>query len=373
MDENDSTEWSAATDFSRRLDSLTFDIMGDLAFGRSFDIKEPGKNPLKAVPENIAGYMKFYYPLCRSPFLDFLIWIKPRGLDWLFGIIAPQSVRDFNRFTDETLAERKALHAQQAEKPEGERRQDIFYFIREARDPDTGLPAYNDMDLKSESSLMIIAGSDTTSISLSGVFFCLTGDPTRCQKLVDEIRATFDTPEDIVYGPKLLNCKYLRACIDEGMRFAPSGPCDLPREVLKGGIRIDGNYYPEGTIVATVPWALTHDKSLYGDPEVYRPERWIEDSSAGVSKESVARLKQNFHPFAAGPGACLGRHVAMAEMLLTVARTLHRLDIRRLPGSTFGGGRPSLGWGESDPRQITLYDAFISLRDGPEVQFRKRR
>lgn len=56
-------DWSAPVDMSRKLDALTFDIMGDLAFGRSFDIKEPTENPLKAVPENIAGYMKFYYPV----------------------------------------------------------------------------------------------------------------------------------------------------------------------------------------------------------------------------------------------------------------------------------------------------------------------
>lgn len=281
-------------------------------------------------------------------------------------------MQKFNQFTDETLAQRKALHKEQAGKPEEERRQDIFYFLREAQNPDTGLPAYNELDLKSESSLMIIAGSDTTSISMSGVFFCLTLDPVRCQKLVDEIRTTFAAAEDIVYGPTLLGCKYLRACIDEGMRFAPSGPCDLPREVLPGGIRIDGAYYPEGTIVATVPWVMTRDELIYDDPGLYRPERWIEDAAAGVSKESVARLKQNFHPFSAGPGSCVGRHVAMAEMMLTVARTLHRLDIRLAPGSTLGAGSPSLGWGERDPRQMMLYDAFISLRDGPEIQFRKR-
>lgn len=310
--------------------------------------------------------------LCRSPFLHFLLWIKPRGLDRLFDIIAPPSVQKVSQFTTETLAERIALHKEQAEKPEVEQRQDIFYFLREARHPDTGLPAYNEFDLKSEAGLMIVAGSDTTSISLSGVFFGLTGDPSRCQKLVDEIRATFATPGDIVYGPKLLTCKYLRACIDEGMRLTPSGPCDLPREVLPGGIRIHGTYYPEGTIVATVPWVMTRDETIYDDPGQYRPERWMEDPSVGVSKEAVARLKQYFHPFAAGPGACLGRHVAMAEMMITVARTLHRFDIRRAPGSTLGAGRPSLGWGERDPRQMVLYDAFISLREGPEVQFRKR-
>lgn len=282
-------------------------------------------------------------------------------------------MKQFNQFSKKTLTERLVLHGEQAEKPEEQRRQDMFYYLREAKDPDTGLAAYNESDLDAECSLLIIAGSDTTAISLSGIFFCLTGDPDRCQKLAHEIRTTFDNCEDIVYGPKLLGCKYLKACIDEAMRLTPTGPCDLPREILEGGARIDGEYYPRGTIVGTVPWVTTRDDRVYDNPEAFLPERWIEGSSADVTRETVTRLRQSFHPFAAGPGSCIGRHVAMAEILLTVARTLHRLDIRRVPGSTLGAGKSSLGWGERDPRQMLLFDAYISLRQGPEVQFRKRR
>ncbi|KAJ4388533.1 hypothetical protein N0V93_005991 [Gnomoniopsis smithogilvyi] len=250
----------------------------------------------------------------------------------------------FNRFSHETFVRRMVLHNEWKKNPEIEQRHDMLYFLCEALDPDTGLAAYNEAELEAEAALLIVAGSDTTSISLAGTFFCLTGNPSICQKLVEEIRANFDKVEDIVYGPKLLNC----------------------------GIRIDGSYYPEGTIVGTVPWVSTQDEQVYDDPLAYRPERWIVDSSTGVSKESVARLKQNFHPFSAGPTSCVGRHLAMAEMLITVARTLHRFDIRRAPGSALGAGSPDRGWGERDPRQMVLYDAFISLYEGPEVQFKRR-
>jgi hypothetical protein len=68
LEENDSTtEWSAPVDLTEKLDALTFDIMGDLSFGRSFDIKEPGDNPLKTIPENIVQYMRFYYPVHPFP------------------------------------------------------------------------------------------------------------------------------------------------------------------------------------------------------------------------------------------------------------------------------------------------------------------
>lgn len=64
LDRHDSTtEWSASVDLGEEVDHLVFDIMGDLCFGRSFNIKEPGDNPLREVPHNIAQYLKFYYPV----------------------------------------------------------------------------------------------------------------------------------------------------------------------------------------------------------------------------------------------------------------------------------------------------------------------
>jgi hypothetical protein len=64
VDEHDNTtEWSGSLNLGEKLDHLVFDIMGDLSFGRSFNIKEPGANPLREVPHNIIQYLKFYYPV----------------------------------------------------------------------------------------------------------------------------------------------------------------------------------------------------------------------------------------------------------------------------------------------------------------------
>lgn len=373
LEENpSSTEWSAPQDLSKRIDALTFDIMGDLCFGRSFDIKEPGENPLKAMPHNIAEYMKAYYPLIRSPFVGFLIWLKPRGLDYLFDLLSPPSAIAYNKFVYDSVTQRIQRHHDEAQMAEEDRRRDLFYFMCEARDPDTGLLAYEEIDLRAEANLLIIAGSDTTAISLSGIFYYLTGSPRHLQKLTDEVRTTFSSVDDIVPGPKLMNFTYLRACIDEGMRMTPTGPCESPREVLEGGMLIRGEYYPPGTIVGTPPWCGSRNEEVYGDAGVYRPERWIVDEENGVTRESISRLKANFHPFLSGPGSCVGKNLALNELLVTVARTLHRLDIRRAPGSTLGCGSPELGWGARDKTQFQLGDAYISLREGPEIQFKRR-
>ncbi|KAI0850871.1 cytochrome P450 monooxygenase-like protein [Daldinia vernicosa] len=366
------TEWSSPVNFSKRTDSLTFDIMGDLSLGVSFDIKEPEDNLMKLTPFYMFQWFRFTYMMGRAPFFKFLNSMRPYGFDYLLEIVTPPGVQKFTQFINNSVTNRIALQKEQAEKPEAQQRQDTFHFLYEAKDPETGGPAYDDATLRGETTQLLVAGSDTTATAICGIIFCLTGDPRRQQKLVDEILSTFESAEDIVYGPKLLGCTYLRACIDEGMRLNPSLPSDLPREVLNGGLTIKGEYYPEGTIVGNVPWALTRNQEIYGDPEVFRPERWILDESAGVTQETIAQAKSCFHPFISGLGNCVGQNLAMASIYITIARLLYQLDVRRVPGSTVGGGSPAMGWGARNKNQLQLKDIFGSAREGPEVQFRKR-
>ncbi|CAJ2501952.1 Uu.00g048050.m01.CDS01 [Anthostomella pinea] len=370
LDEHDSTtEWSASIDLSGKLDHIVFDIMGDLSFGRSFNTKEPGENPLKEVPHTTIQYLKFIYPVCRSPLLSLIIWLKPRGLDRLVELVTPRPVQQFDKFVIDSLAKRLELYDKQKDIPEHERRQDLMYFLCQAQDTHT---VYTEDELRAEALLLIIAGSDTTTASLSSIFWYLVRAPRCYQKLVDELQRTFKTAEDAAYGPKMMGCIYLRACIDEGMRLVTPGPCEPPREVLVGGLKVMDDHYPQGTIVGTTPWCDSRNEEVYGDPGVFRPERWIVDEAAGVTNEMVAEIRTNFHPFLTGPGSCAGKNIAMAEIMLVVARTLLRFDLRKAPGSTLGEGSPELGWGQRDAKQFQLVDAYITVKQGPEVQFRKK-
>lgn len=90
LDENHGAkEWTAPRDLSSDFDGLVFDILSDLCFGKSFDLKEPGDNPMKGIPHNIAEYMRFYYPVSVSlPSLHFCLSssLPPRGsfsLEWM--------------------------------------------------------------------------------------------------------------------------------------------------------------------------------------------------------------------------------------------------------------------------------------------------
>lgn len=61
--DDDGTGWTAPKDFSELANHLVFDIMGDLCFGNSPLIKEPGENQFRQMPHNIANYLMFWYPV----------------------------------------------------------------------------------------------------------------------------------------------------------------------------------------------------------------------------------------------------------------------------------------------------------------------
>jgi cytochrome P450 len=262
-------------------------------------------------------------------------------------------------------------------------RRDFFYYLLKARDPETG-QGFTMPELWGESNLLIIAGSDTTSTAMAATLFYLVRHPDALAKATEEIRSKFSSVEDIHQGPQLTSCTYLRACIDEAMRLSPSVGGLLPREVLPGGITIDGERIPAGTIVGTPHYAIHHNPAYYPDPFEYRPERWIavknKDSgdekigmAAGFTEEQVALAQSAFCPFSIGPRGCIGKGLAYVEMTNTLARVLFMYDLRKAVGvADPGEGNPGAEWGRHRPGEFQLIDTFTSLKNGPMVEFRRR-
>jgi cytochrome P450 len=301
----------------------------------------------------------------HSPLLSIWVALKPLGLDKLLAATSPKCVKDYYKFLDESVAERIKQEDKIASRDidSGDEKsvsRDLFHGLYSSKDPDTGKPSFTHTQLRAEASLLIIAGSDTTAVAMTGIFFYLTRNERAYDKLVDEIRNTFVSVDEIRGGPKLASCRYLRACINESQRMTPSGLSEAPREVLQGGLEFDGTFLPQGTTVGCANWATSYSEEYYNDPWVYRPERWIVDPAAGVTTEDVARAQSMFHPFLMGTGNCIGQRVAMLELMIFVGRTLWRMDVRNADLG-FGEERKRLGWGRRNKNILPVQDAYITL------------
>ena len=262
-------------------------------------------------------------------------------------------------------------------------RRDFFYHLLKARDPETG-QGFTTPELWGESNLLIIAGSDTTSTAMAATLFYLVRHEAALHTAAAQVRAAFPTLEDIHQGPALNACTYLRACIDEAMRLSPSVGGLLPREVLQGGLTVDGELLPQGTIVGTPHYAIHHNPAYFAEPFRFVPERWLvqdggaegkeaEEEKAAAAAARVALAQSAFCPFSIGPRGCIGKGLAYVEMSIALARLLFMYDLRAARGATNGeGGGPGAEWGREKVGEFQLRDTFTSLKDGPVVEFRRR-
>jgi cytochrome P450 len=309
----------------------------------------------------------------HSPLLHIWVWLKPLGLDVLLQATAPKNITDYYEFLDTHVKERidqEDLIASHNEGDEKGVRHDLFHYLYASKNPETGRPSFTHTQLRAEASLLVIAGADTTAAAMSGILYHLTRNERVYNKLVAEILSTFDSVDEIRGGTKLSSCHYLRACILEALRINPSGLTEPPREVLKGGLLIDGRFVPESTTVGCAAWATFHNEECYADPWAYRPERWIVDPETGITGDDVAKAHSSFQPFLTGTGNCVGQKIAMLELLIFVGRTLWRMDVRSADMGV--EAKKDLGWGRRHKDVLEVKDAYVTLHDGPMVQFRNR-
>lgn len=91
---------------------------------------------------------------------------------------------------------------------------------------------------------LLLAGSETTASTLSGVTWLLLSNPEKLEKLTREVRDTFGCESEISFT-SVQGLGYMLACLNEGLRMYPPVAIGLPRQVPKGGAMMSGDYVPE--------------------------------------------------------------------------------------------------------------------------------
>ena len=303
-----------------------------------------------------------------SPFVDVWLWLKPRGLDRLFATWMPANLKEYTRFVEESLGKRINEERRCDKTSIESTRKDMIHYLYQAKDSETENLGYTRAELIEECDMLTVAGSDTTSGAQAALFFYLLHNSTVLEKLKQELRKTFTDVNDIRLGSQLSSCSYLKAVIDETLRMSPPGSSDMMREVLPGGIVVNGYCFPAGTHVATAIYALHHSAELYPDPFVFRPERWI--SGADISEKSIALAESGFFPFSTGIRGCPGKSLAYMQLSIITARLLYKLDLKGEEGDISGEGNSDLIWGRRDKGQFQTRDALVPVRNGPQMKFR---
>lgn len=130
-------------------------------------------------------------------------------------------------------------------------RADFLSYILKHNNDDAGSKDSHDgkgmsvPEIIANSSLLILAGSETTATALSGVTYLLLRNPNVLVKLTKELRTSFTNEKEMTLQA-LANSDYLNCVLKEGMRMYPPVAIGLPREVMQEEVIVAGNVVPKG-------------------------------------------------------------------------------------------------------------------------------
>ncbi|KAK4224636.1 cytochrome P450 [Podospora fimiseda] len=293
---------------------FAFDVLGEVAFSRSFGFLDEGRDVDDAI-KTIDNSQKYNGIVGQVPEVDFLLRRNPlwRFVPWLSTKNAL-----ITRMALEEMGKRMPFEKGVGVKGPGGR-QDLMASLIEGHLKDKG--RFGEGDVFAVAHGAIFAGSDSTASTMQSFFWHILDSAPVYRNLLTEIETavkdgTIPADGNISWNQSQ-NLHYLQACLKEAMRVRPAVGLNITRLVPPEGAELDGVFFPGGTTIAANGWVLHRDKETFGeDADEFRPERWLED------EEKSKRMERYMFQFGGGSHLCIGRNLALLEINKVVPRLL---------------------------------------------------
>ncbi|CEJ54952.1 Putative Cytochrome P450 monooxygenase [Penicillium brasilianum] len=144
------------------------------------------------------------------------------------------------------------------------------------------------LDLHGDAYLIVVAGSDTTAATLTNLFFYIASEPSWQVELQKELDALSNLSQD-----KLVGLNVLEALINESLRLHPPVPSGTQRMTPSEGITIGDQYIPGDVMVCIPSHTIFRDGRIFDRPKEFLPERW-------TTQPELVKDPSAFIPFNAG-------------------------------------------------------------------------
>ncbi|KIL86958.1 hypothetical protein FAVG1_09511 [Fusarium avenaceum] len=284
---------------------FTFDIVGDLAFGNSFNMLRDGIKHKFLEEAHVSATLMGMFR--RT------LWLMPifKGTPLLNN-----QWQSFQAWLRDTVENRRK------NKPS---RPDVFSWILEDYESLEN-PTKQDLDnLYGDAHLICGAGSDTTSAATSCLIYLLAQHPEVMSKLqaeIDDYKKTHEESDNMSLG----KLTYLHACLDESLRLYPVVPSGLQRVTAPEGMQVDDIFIPGDTLFHSPTYTMCRDERCFVRPDEFIPERW-------TSQPELVKDASVFSPFHMGRGSCAGKQLALMEVRYIFSEILSRYNIKAAPGT----------------------------------------
>lgn len=169
------------------------------------------------------------------------------------------------------------------------------------------------------------AGFDTITTAISWSLMYLVTNPRIQRKIQEELDTVIgsDRQPRLSDRPQL---PYLEAFILETFRHSSFVPFTIPHSTTRD-TSLNGFYIPKGHCVFVNQWQVNHDQELWGDPNEFRPERFLTPSGT-LDKH----LSEKVILFGLGKRKCIGETIGRLEVFLFLAILLQQMEFNVSPG-----------------------------------------
>ena len=272
--------------------AATFDVISDVTFSGDEGFDRDAVHG--AIDAYIAGAAKVSV-------LD--IVGAPRWVPRLGRLSSGGDLRRMKRVADEAIRARARTGPRQVP--------DLLDLLRAGMDPETQR-RMSGAELRDNLLTFIVAGHETTALTLAWALYLLAFDPKVQDRAAIEARAVLGaraaTAADV---PHLT---YIRQIVEEALRLYP--PAAFLSRTSRIHDRLGGREVRPGDTIVLPIYALHRHHMLWDDPDRFDPDRF----APGVERDRFA-----FLPFGAGPRICIGASFALQEAVIILATLVARL------------------------------------------------
>jgi len=277
--------------------TTTFDVISDVTFsgGEGF--------AREAVHRAIDDYVAEAGRISLFDMLGLPDWVPRPG-----RVFSAGALRQMKSVADGAIAER----AQRG--PQGV--PDLLDLLLAGEDPETKR-RMNAGELRDNLLTFIVAGHETTALTLSWALYLLAFDPEVQERARAEVQTHM--AGDAATGEEAARMTFLRQVVDETLRLYP--PAGIVSRTAQAPDELCGREIRKGDTVMIPIYALHRNHLLWSDPDAFRPDRWQQKPD-----------RYAYLPFGDGPRICIGAAFALQEAVIILATLLKRFRFHAVPG-----------------------------------------
>ncbi|KAI9325551.1 cytochrome P450 [Zopfochytrium polystomum] len=327
-------------DIYKEASKVTIDIIGRAGFGYDFEAIKNLHNPL----------YESYQTILRHNARN--LWTILRALFPILRFVPTKAQREYNRAKKELrewvaeIIEKRLVDDNRAAST------DLLESLLRANEESE--EKISREEIEGQVLTFLLAGHETTSVSLTWTLHLLSQHPSIQSTLLAELDAHLPHTATRVTYDTLRALPYLDAVIKESLRLFPPVPY-VTRQAAED-TTLDGYRIPRGTVVATPPIVLHRLPAFWGeDAEEFVPQRWMKggggggglgkaataatetgvDSAVGGEDGCQTKVFGAYMPFLLGPRSCIGARFATTELKVLLALLVREFVFEPVPGFAF--------------------------------------